>query len=135
VNDRVDVALAAGAFGVQLPGRGIPTADVRGMVPPGFRIGASVRAVEATPPDADWLIAGNVYETASHPGMPASGPNLITGLAGRGVPVIAVGGITPERVAEMKSAGAAGVAVIRGVWDDPDPAAAVLRYLNAWEQG
>jgi len=134
VNDRVDVALASGASGVQLGARSLPASEVRAMAPAGFRIGVSVRAEAPAASAADWLIAGSVYETRSHPGVPGAGLDALRRIAAQGVPVIAVGGVTPERMAELKAAGAAGVAVIRGVWDDPDPVAAVERYLNAWER-
>lgn len=134
VNDRVDVALAAGASGVQLGRRSLSLEEVRRMVPAGLGIGVSVHGAETPLPAADWLIAGNVYSTASHPGKPGAGVELVRRLAGGGVPVVAIGGVTPERVAELRDAGAAGVAVIRGVWDASDPAAAIERYLNAWDR-
>jgi thiamine-phosphate diphosphorylase len=133
VNDRVDVALAAGARGVHLGERSLPVEAVRGLVPEGFLVGVSVHGVDRIPPAADWLMAGSVYPTPSHPGAAGAGLDLIRGLAGRGAAVVAVGGVTPERVRELRQAGAAGVAVIRGVWDDADPAGAVERYLNAWD--
>ena len=132
VNDRVDVALAAGAAGAQLGERSLSSDDVRGIAPAGFRIGLSVHDAEAALPRADWLIAGNVFETESHPGRPGAGGALIEQLSGRGIPVVAVGGVTPRRVASVRSAGAAAVAVIRGVWDAPDPERAVAAYLEAW---
>jgi thiamine monophosphate synthase len=81
---------------------------------------------------ADFLVVGNIYETLSHPGRPAAGLTLVTQTADLGLPVIAIGGITPERAADVKAAGAYGVAAIRGLWMAADPAAATLAMLRPW---
>ncbi|HET7231183.1 MAG TPA: thiamine phosphate synthase [Longimicrobium sp.] len=136
VNDRVDVALAAGAHGVQLGWRSITVADARRLVGGTMRIGASVHTLDearrAVDEGADWLLAGNVYPTESHPGQPGAGTGLIGSMVPLGLPVIGIGGVTPERVRDLCAAGAAGIAVIRGVWDAPFPADAVWRYCGAW---
>jgi thiamine-phosphate pyrophosphorylase len=136
VNDRVDVALAAGVDGVQLGRRGITVADARRLAG-GMRIGASVHAVGeaqvAVEEGADWLLAGSVYPTASHPGRPGAGTGLIAAMAALGVPVIGIGGVTPERVREVGGAGAAGIAALRGVWDQPSPGRAARTYIEAWQ--
>ena len=136
VNDRVDVALAAGADGVQLGRRGITVADAR-RLGGGVRIGASVHGLgearEAVDGGADWLLAGSVYATASHPGRPGAGTGLIEAVAALGVPVIGIGGVTPERVREVGGAGAAGIAAIRGIWDQPSPGRAARAYIEAWQ--
>jgi thiamine-phosphate diphosphorylase len=132
VNDRVDVALAAGADGVHLGERSLSPDDVRGMAPDGFLIGASVHAADGELPAADWLMAGNVFATPSHPGRPPAGVELVSRLVRRGARVVAVGGVTPDRLGVLRQAGAAGVAVISGVWDAPDPADRARRYLEGW---
>ena len=81
---------------------------------------------------ADFLVVGNIYETLSHPGRPAGGLELVRSTAELGVPVIAIGGITPARVREVHAAGAYGVAAIRGLWHAPDPFAAALAMLEPW---
>lgn len=129
VNDRVDVALATGADGVHLGRRGLAVADVRALLGPGRWIGQSVRSAEDAEPGADFLLVGNVFPTASHPGRPGIGTG---GLAGD-PPRIAIGGVTPGRVAELRRAGARGVAAIRGIWDAPRPAEAVASYLQEWQ--
>lgn len=136
VNDRVDVALAADAHGVQLGRRSLSVADARQVM--GDRlIGASVHdaaeAREAADASADFLLAGTVYPTASHQDRPAAGVRLIEEVSPLGPPVIAIGGITPERVGDPSLAGAVGIAAIRGIWDAPSPGGAVQRYLDAWE--
>jgi len=137
VNDRVDVALAAGAHGVQLTRRSLSVADARTLVGRGMLIGASVHdrdeAREAVAAGADFLLAGAVYPTATHPGRPGAGLRLIEALVALGLPVVAIGGVTPEWAGELRQAGAAGMAAIRGIWDAPSPADAVQRYIEAWQ--
>jgi thiamine-phosphate diphosphorylase len=137
VNDRLDVALACDAAGVQLGTASFPVATARRILGPAVLVGASVHglaeAEHAAREGADFLVAGTVYETPSHPGRPGAGPALIETLGGLGVPIIAIGGITPERVRTMLAAGAYGVAVIRGVWDADRPLAAAERYLAELE--
>ncbi len=116
VNDRLDVAIAAGAAGVHLRADSLPPRAARALAPPGFLIGRSVhgideaRAVEA---DVDYLIAGTVFRTRSKPGAPLLGPEGLAAIAASvGVPVLAIGGITVDRVAAVAGAGAAGLAAI-----------------------
>lgn len=137
VNDRADVALASGADAVQLGARSLAPADVRGMGIGEMRIGVSVHApadlaaLGETRPD--WLLVGTLYATASHPGRAADGPSHLARFAGCGVPLVGIGGVTPARVGEVVRAGAAGVAVLRGIWDAPSLADAVRAYLAAFD--
>lgn len=140
VNARPDIAGALQAQGLQL-GRGdLPADDVRSAFGDTWKgwIGVSVHSVaevgEAWTAGADFLMVGNVYETPSHPGRPAAGPDLVAQLAQGRLPVIAIGGITPERALEMRRAGAYGVAVISALWDADDPAAAAVRFLQVWDE-
>lgn len=134
VNDRVDVALAVSAEGVQLGARSLLPADAAAISRGRLRIGVSVHAGEDAPANADWVIAGNVLATASHPGRPGTGLAPIRALSARGARPVAVGGITPEHLPALRAAGAAGVAVIRGVWNAPEAGAAVAGYLERWER-
>ncbi|MDI3341711.1 MAG: thiamine phosphate synthase, partial [Sphaerobacter sp.] len=125
VNDRVDVALIAGATGVQLGEAALSPRDVRALAGERLLIGRSVHdpagAAQAAAEGADFVIAGHVYPTGSKPGQAARGlAFLATVAAASPVPVIAVGGITPDRVPEVLAAGAYGVAVISGVLAAPD---------------
>lgn len=135
VNGRPDIAAAVGANGVQLGLQDLAPADARRVLPRGW-IGCSVHsgdeAAAAVAEGADFLVVGSIYETASHPGQPAAGPELVSECATLGRPVIAIGGITPERAIEVKAAGAYGVAAIRALWHAPDPAAATLALLAPW---
>lgn len=137
VADRVDVALATNGAGVRLGAASIPLADARALI--GARLlGCSVHAVEegvvAANRGADFLLLGTIWATASHPGRSGAGSGLIRAMAGRvDVPVVAIGGVTPDRAAEAVSAGAVGVAVLTGVWDAPDPIAAAGSYAAAMD--
>lgn len=137
VADRVDVALAVGDIGVRLGGMSIPVAAARALLPEAL-IARSVHSLEeasATAKDgADMLVLGTIWETASHPGRPGAGPGLIREVAREvDVPVVAIGGVTPERACEALDAGAAGVAVLRGIWGAEEPLAAAREYLDAME--
>ncbi|MEW5928451.1 MAG: thiamine phosphate synthase [Gemmatimonadota bacterium] len=137
VNDRVDVALAAGADGVQLGRRSMRVEDARRLVGNGRLVGVSVgsadEAADAGRSGADFVLVGNVYATGSHPGRSGIGLDRLSELASFGVPAVAIGGVTPERVAAVRAAGARGVAAVRAVWSADDPALAVARFLEAWK--
>jgi thiamine-phosphate pyrophosphorylase len=90
-------------------------------------------AAEAREHGADYLIVGSIYPTASHPGAGA-GPELVVEVATLGLPVIAIGGITAERAAEVRDAGAYGVAVISAAWRAADSASAALALLAPWSE-
>lgn len=125
VNDRLDVALAAGADGVHLPEHSIPAASVWELAGD-LLVGRSVHSVEAAVRAAaagvDYVQVGTVYETASKPGVPLGGIALVRAVAQAvRVPVVAVGGVMAERVPELVAAGADGVAVIGAILDADDP--------------
>jgi thiamine-phosphate diphosphorylase len=132
VNDRLDVALAAGAAGVQL-GAGSLEADDARRLGTAWWIGCSVHSLEiartAAAQGADYLLVGPVYHTATHPDVPPLGVARLEAFTSLDLPVIAIGGVTPERVTELRRAGAYGVAAIRALWDAADPAAAAGEIL------
>ena len=136
INDRADIALAADATGVQLTSRSIGVGDVRGIAGR-LRIGASVHSVDDTAnaarEGADWVVAGHVFDTASHAGDPGRGLGFLKDVAGCGLPTIAIGGIAPAHVPLLLRHGAHGVAVIRGVWDAKNAEHAAAEYLSAHE--
>ncbi len=135
VNGRADIAAALGAQGLQLGSEDLTADDARGIFSRGW-IGCSVHspaeAVRAVDEGADFLLVGNVFETGSHPGRPAAGLNLVRETVSLGRPVIAIGGIDPARAAEVRDAGAYGVAAISALWYAPDSAAAALALLQPW---
>jgi thiamine-phosphate pyrophosphorylase len=116
VNDRLDVALACGADGVQLRGDSIPVAAARRLAPSGFLIGRSVHGVSEAiaAADADYLVAGTVFPSASKAaGTPLLGVEGLRAIV-RAVdrPVLAIGGVSEARIGEVADAGAAGFAAI-----------------------
>lgn len=135
VSGRPDVAAALGADGVQLAAGDLAPADARRALPHGW-IGRSVHSEEegraAIGEGADFLLAGTIFESASHPGGPVSGPVLVERLARLGRPVIAIGGITPALAPALRAAGAWGAAAISALWDAPDPHARALEFLACW---
>jgi thiamine-phosphate pyrophosphorylase len=119
VNDRVDVALAARAAGVHLPARAVDCSRVRPIVPEGFLVGRSVHSLDEAAAAArgggcDYLVFGAVFESRSKPvGHPVAGVDALAEVcAAVSLPVLAVGGITPDRAPDVARAGAAGVAAI-----------------------
>lgn len=137
VSDRVDVALAAGADGVHLRSDSFSAGAVRSMTPRPLLIGRSVHglkeAVQAV--DVDYLIAGTTWPSESKPGL-----DQVLGLDGLmaiartvQVPVLAIGGVTLERIPAVAAAGGAGVAAI-GLFMDPSPVGCRATSLRAIAQ-
>ena len=127
VSDRVDVAVTARADGVHLPGDALPAPRARAIAPSPFVIGRSVHAIEeargaASEAAVDYLIFGTVFESASKPGAAAAGVEALAQVvAATTRPVLAVGGVTVDRMAGLARAGAAGFAAI-GLFADCSPA-------------
>lgn len=136
VHGRPDVATAVQADGVQLRRSDLSPGDARKVFPTGW-IGASVHdlgeAEAAFREGADFILAGTVFESTSHPGRPGRGLEWIGSFRNLGSPVIAIGGITRERVALVRDAGTSGVATISAIWDQSDPAAEAQAMIDAWE--
>jgi thiamine-phosphate pyrophosphorylase len=136
VNDRLDVALAVGAAGVQLGAASLDPQDAR-RLELRWWIGKSVHdldeAAAARAGGADYLLVGPLYATATHPDREPLGLARLGPIVSLGLPVIAIGGVTPPRVGEVRRAGAYGVAAIRALWDAPDPAAAARQMLEEWQ--
>jgi thiamine-phosphate pyrophosphorylase len=133
VNDRVDVALATRARGVQLGWGSLDPADAR-RLDPTWWIGMSVHdlreAAAAQAGGADYLLVGPVFPTATHPDWEPLGPGRLREIAALGLPVIAIGGVTAARLPDLKDTGLHGVAAIRALWDAGDPADAARRMLE-----
>lgn len=140
VNDRPDVALAAGADGVHLGQRDLPPAWARQVLPPGAIVGRSshepAHAERALAEDATYFAVGPVWGTPTKPGRRATGLAYVRGIAARDVPVpwYAIGGITLENVEQLLQAGASRVAVVRAIQDARDPATAAGRFIDALRQ-
>ncbi len=132
VNGSLDVALAADADGVHLPHSAPPVRRPREA----FLVGRSVHSLEAArraeAEGADYLVAGPVYETRSHPGREPAGLSLVEEIAGTvRVPVLAIGGVGAGQVEDVVRAGASGVAVISAILAQPDRGAAASELRRA----
>lgn len=137
VNDRLDVACASGVGAVQLTSRSISVSDAAAAWPR-LRIGASVHspadAAAAENDGALWCVAGSAFPTASHPGEEPAGPDVIAAVAAAvRIPVIGIGGVSPESAAQLVRAGIHGVAAISGIWHAPDVGEAAHRYLSVYD--
>ena len=130
VNDRLDVALAAGADGVQLGTGSMPADVARRLLPAGTLIGVSTHAPGEAPAGADFALFGPVWATPSKTGAQGE-DRLREAVRAAPIPVLAIGGVTAERIAAARAAGAAGVAVIRAILAAPDPRAATRALLAA----
>lgn len=137
VNDRLDVALAAGADGAHLGQDDLPAAAARRIAPPGFLLGVSSETAElargAHADGADYVGVGPVYATGSKTDAGAAVGTARIAAVSREVPipVVAIGGITAENAGEVARAGAAGVAAIAAVTRAADPEAAARAILTA----
>jgi thiamine-phosphate pyrophosphorylase len=135
VNDRADIALAAGAAGVHVGEADLPAAAIRRFAPPGFIIGASLGSdAEVTnAKDADYVGIGPVYgsETKTDAGdaIGVEGFKRLAALVEH--PAVAVGGITPDRALQITVNGAAGVAVINAIFSADDPERATREIAAA----
>ena len=141
VNDRVDVAVAAGADGVHLGRDDLDTTSARSMAGNEMLVGATANSLEeALARDrepVDYIGVGPVFGTTSKRGpAPTLGLDGLTRIA-RAVtrPVIAIGGITAERVAEVLATGAHGVAVLSDVVCNEDPLRRMSAVREAVEEG
>ncbi|AGL14472.1 thiamine phosphate synthase [Actinoplanes sp. N902-109] len=137
VNDLLHVALAVGADGGHVGADDLPVAAARKILPTGV-VGATCRdpeaARQAVAAGASYLGVGPAYPTTTKTGLPAPlGPDRIGAVAQAvpGTPVLAIGGVTVDRVAELRRAGVAGVAVVGSVTRAADPGAATARLIEA----
>lgn len=137
VNDRLDLALAVDADGVHLGPDDLPVAAARRVVPSGFLIGYSADDADiaraAVGDGADYIGCGTLYPTSTKPDAGA-----VTGIEGLrrvvravDVPVVGIGGVTPDRAPAVIGAGAAGCAAVGAVMAARDPAGMVRDFLHA----
>ncbi len=136
VNDRLDVARAAGADGVHLPSAGVPPADARRLLGAAAIVGVSCHSADdvrrARDGGATYGTFGPVHDTPSkRPYGPPVGLDALRGAAALGLPLVALGGIDAARATGAFEAGAAGVAVVRAWLAGADPAGAVRALLAA----
>ncbi|MDH3291833.1 MAG: thiamine phosphate synthase [Gemmatimonadota bacterium] len=128
VNDRADVALAAGARGVHVGADDLTPAAIRALAGDALRVGMSVgdhrEAENALASAVDYWSVGAIYHTGTKPdaGTPIGpeGFRALAALAPSGVPVMAIGGISPTNVTDILAAGACGVAVSSAIFGAPN---------------
>jgi thiamine-phosphate pyrophosphorylase len=131
VNDRLDVALALGADGVQLGQSDLPLADARRLAPPPFLIGVSTHSFEqaraAADGGANFVGYGPMYASLTKPAEPAIGPEGLARVERElPIPVFAIGGLDAERIARIGARRAAVSSAILGA-EDPRAAAGAVK--------
>lgn len=136
IHDRVDVAIAVEADGVQLPEDGLSTRSARGLIGKYTVLGRSANdhsaALDATRDGAEWVLAGPIYKSLSQPDDKPTTPKLISDITSdSSIPVIAIGGITVDNVEEVIKQGAAGVAVLSAIAGAADRKAATEALASA----
>lgn len=136
VNERVDVARASGADGVHLPVTGVGPAAARRLLGPAALVGVSCHSAaevaRAREGGADYATFGPAWATPSKARYgPPVGLGPLREASRLGLPLLALGGVEPERVPEAMAAGASGVAVLRAWLTGPEPAAVVRALLAA----
>ena len=133
INDRLDVALAVDADGVHLGQTSLPVATVRRLLGPDKLIGVSTHSLAeiTAAAGADFLVFGPVYFTPSKAayGEPQGLDRLREAVAHSSVPIFAIGGISIERISDVLTAGAYGVAMISALSAASDPAQAAREIL------
>ena len=135
VNDRVDVALACEADGVQLGEEALSIAVVRDLAGEGLLIGRSVHdvegAVRAQKEGADLLIVGTIFPSRSHPEGPVAGIGLLTAVAQHvSIPFLAIGGVKADNIHQVIKAGASGAALISDILASSNPRATAKAMLQ-----
>ena len=135
INDRIDIALAISADGVHLPANALPVYVAKKLGADRLLVGRSAHSVEeakeAEEQEADYIILGTIYKTASHPGRKPAGPGLVRkARAAVELPIYAIGGINASNAAEVMTAGANGVAVIRAILAAEDRKAAARELAS-----
>ena len=139
INDRVDVALAVGADGAQLPAYGMPVASARRAAEDRLLIGRSVHDPDEGPAaenqGADLLVVGTVFASGSHPATAPQGLGILRRLTEAvKLPFLAIGGVSRENAHMAIESGAAGVAVIGAITESDDPTEAARSLVTATKQ-
>jgi thiamine-phosphate pyrophosphorylase len=134
VNDRADLALAAGAHGLHVGQDDLPARDARALLPSGMILGVSThdpeQARQAVRAGADYVAVGSIFPTTTKAGFQLVGPELIRRVRPEvPVPLVGIGGITAENAPAVLAAGADAVAVISALCAGPDPEAATRTFL------
>jgi len=136
INDRPDIAAIVGADGVHLGQHDLPVAEARSLLRPGAMVGRSThslaQAKAAVNEGADYISVGPVFPTDTKDAGPAVGIELVRQVAEAvGLPLVAIGGITPENAGSVRAAGATLVAVCSAICGAADPKAAARALRDA----
>ncbi|WP_082684090.1 thiazole tautomerase TenI [Lentibacillus amyloliquefaciens] len=139
VNHRVAIAHDMNTKGVQLTHASIDQETVRRTYP-NLNIGCSVHSVQeaiyAWRHGADYLVFGHVFRTRSKPGLPPKGLTELRKVVQHvNIPVLAIGGITPENTPDVMQAGASGIAVLSGILMAKNPLEKAAAYNEALQKG
>ena len=136
ISRRLDLARAYALDGVQLAADAVPVCEARAWLGPAALIGYSAHsgpeARRAETEGASYVTLSPIYSTSSKPGTAARGPAwLAEAVQGLGLPVLALGGLTPARTREVLEAGAWGVAAISAIGAAPDVEVAAMEFWKA----
>lgn len=137
INDDVELARAVAAAGVHLGGEDADPASARDRLEPGTIIGVSCydslqRAERAVAAGADYLAFGSLFDSHTKPAAVRCPLAVLEAARQLGLPLVAIGGLTPENGGRAIAAGASLLAVISGVFDQPDVQAAARRFMRLW---
>lgn len=137
VNDDPALAAQADASGVHVGREDVDVSDARRIVGPHRLLGVSCyndlgRARRAADCGADYLAFGSMFESSSKPGALRCSPEILREASSLGLPVVAIGGITPENGRDVIAWGADSLAVIGAVFDAPDVHAAAASFSSIW---
>lgn len=139
INDRIDVALVTNAAGVHLAFHSLEASIVKNNFPQ-LKIGCSAHSLEegkqAEQSGADYVFYGHIFPSQSKPGLQPRGLTDLEKFTDLiDIPVVAIGGITPENTKQVIDAGAKGIAVMSGILEAPDPLWTVKAYKKVLENG
>ena len=139
INDDIALSKAIAANGVHLGEHDGDIAAARTALDSNAIIGVSCydsldRAQSLANAGADYLAFGAFHPTATKPDAPLANPDLLREAKRFGLPLVAIGGIRPQNVRALRDAGADLIAVISGLWDEPNPVAAAQAYITAFNE-
>ncbi|KGP70966.1 thiamine phosphate synthase [Pontibacillus yanchengensis] len=137
INDRADVAVASGVGGVHLTEKSL-TPDLVKRTLPDLVVGQSIHSIEgarwAERKGADYVYYGHIYESDSKPNIPPKGTYSLSKVVNNlTIPVIGIGGITPDKVNAIQETGAAGIAILSAIWESNDSKETIKKYLKGWK--
>lgn len=139
INGYQSIVTASALGGLQLQGSTPPLSTLKEFCQGVQRTGVSIHSAEEAKQrereGADYVMFGHIFATNSKLGIPPRGLESLKDVAAQvSIPIIAIGGMRPERVSSVLEAGASGIAVMSGIWEAEDPVKAVKAYANELER-